>query len=150
MVDQTTLRVLGKVGFFGLIVACLIPPMFPVQLFIIAAFALTFGMALGWAWGCAAMAAALRARDVVLTASQVMTVQKSISTATNPEEAYTKRIFEGDFLEWKSSLVFGVFLAVGTFAMGLLRAKIPILLVTSIFGSIIIDVMVRHEPCHQA
>jgi hypothetical protein len=29
--------------------------MFPVQLFIIAAFALTFGMALGWAWGCAAM-----------------------------------------------------------------------------------------------
>ncbi|GAA5970998.1 hypothetical protein JCM8115_004766 [Rhodotorula mucilaginosa] len=146
LVDQTTLRVLGKVAFFGLIVACLIPPMFPVQLFIIAAFALTFGMALGWAWGCAAMAAALRARDLVLTASQVMTVKGSISSATNPEEAYTKRLFEGAFLDWKSSLVFGVFLFVGSFGMGLLRAKVPILLVTSLFGSIIIDVMTAYGP----
>ena len=142
MLEQKSLLVLGSAGFFGLIVAAMLPPMFPVQLFLIVSAMLVLGMCLGWAWSCAGMAAALRARSQVLLASQVQTVQGSISAATNPDAAYQRQIFEGAFLDWRSTLVFGVFLGTGAFAFGLMRAKRPKLMLLAIFGTIVLDVMV--------
>ncbi|KWU42289.1 hypothetical protein RHOSPDRAFT_36164 [Rhodotorula sp. JG-1b] len=146
MLEQKSLLVLGSAGFFGLIVAAMLPPMFPVQLFLIVSAMLVLGMCLGWAWSCAGMAAALRARSQVLLASQVQTVQGSISAATNPDAAYQRQIFEGAFLDWRSTLVFGVFLGTGAFAFGLMRAKRPKLMLLAIFGTIVLDVMTAYGP----
>lgn len=143
MLEQKSLLVLGNAGFFGLIVSAMLPPMFPVQLFLIVSFMLVLGMCLGWAWACAGMAAALRARSQVLLARQVQTTRTSIASATNPDSAYRRQIFEGAFLDARSTVVFGVFLGTGAFVFGLLRAKRPKLLLLSIFGTIVLDVMVR-------
>ncbi|GAA5877972.1 hypothetical protein JCM3774_004770 [Rhodotorula dairenensis] len=146
MLEQKSLLVLGNAGFFGLIVAAMLPPMFPVQLFLIVTAMLVLGMCLGWAWGSAGMAAALRARSQVLLASQVRTVEGSVSAATNPDSAYRRQIFEGAFLDWRSTVVFGVFLGTGAFFFGLLRAKRPKLMLLAIFGTIVLDVMTAYGP----
>jgi len=49
---------------------------------------LVIGMLLGWAWGSAAMAAALRARSQVLLASSVQRVTAGLAGATNPDAQY--------------------------------------------------------------
>ncbi|BGP57915.1 hypothetical protein JCM8202v2_005569 [Rhodotorula sphaerocarpa] len=146
MLEESSLRVLGNAAFFGLIVSAMLPPMFPVQLFLIVSGMLVLGMCLGWAWSCAAMAAALRARSQVLLAQQVQTARTSIASATNPASAYRRQIFEGAFLDWRSTVVFGFFLGIGAFVFGLLRAKRPKLLLLSIFGSIVLDVMTAYGP----
>lgn len=95
------------------------------------------------------MAASLLARDKVYLASQLQIAQQSFvllpflssplfssssltssnnqydraATAVNPTAAFQVSIFRGDFLDWRSTLVFGFFFAVGTFVMGLLRAN---------------------------
>lgn len=75
MLEPVSLRTLGQASFFAGIVTVMLPPMFPVQVFLVAALTLVIGQLLGWAWGCAAMAAALRARDQVLLTSQVQRAQ---------------------------------------------------------------------------
>lgn len=55
---------------------------------------LVIGMLLGWAWGSAAMAAALRARSQVLLASSVQRVTAGVAGATNPDVQYRMEICE--------------------------------------------------------
>jgi hypothetical protein len=45
----------------------------PMSLLLFAMLIMGMGMCVGWAWGCAAMAAALQARNQVLLASQEQT-----------------------------------------------------------------------------
>jgi hypothetical protein len=78
------LNVLGAAAFFGLIASpsslfirlCrlslttsqmsqMLPPSMPLSIYIFALLTLVIGMCTGWAWGCAAMASALRARSQV-------------------------------------------------------------------------------------
>ncbi|GAA5854342.1 hypothetical protein JCM9279_004726 [Rhodotorula babjevae] len=146
MLERTSLQVLGNASFFAGIVTVMLPPMFPVQIFLLAATTLVMGQLLGWAWGCAAMAASLRARDQVLLLSQVQRAQAGIAGATNPDVEYRREIFEGAFLEWRSTLTMGCFFAVGLFALGLIRAKAPKLMILSIFGSIVLDIMCSYGP----
>lgn len=54
-----------------------VPPAFPVQLFIFATGLLLLGGLIGWAWGCAAMSAALAARNQTLLLSQTERVQRT-------------------------------------------------------------------------
>lgn len=51
---------------------------------------------------------------------------------------------------YRSSAVHGVFLFIGSFALGLVRAFIPKLALLSIFGTIVLDVMCSYGPrkCH--
>lgn len=56
------------------------------------------GMALGWAWGAAAVAAAFQARDKKLLASNVQRAQAGLASATRPDLAYQEQIFRGAFL----------------------------------------------------
>jgi hypothetical protein len=72
---NAALNVLGSAAFFGLITAVMIPPSLALSMFMIAALMIVLGVCAGWAWGCAAMAAGLRARSVVLLASEVQTAQ---------------------------------------------------------------------------
>ncbi|BGP43100.1 hypothetical protein JCM10449v2_007124 [Rhodotorula kratochvilovae] len=146
MLEPTSLRVLGQASFFAGIVTVMLPPMFPVQMFLMAAATLVVGQCLGWAWGCAAMAAALRARDQVLLVSQVQRARAGIAGATNPDVAYRREIFEGAFLDWRPTLTYGFFFAVGLFALGLMRVKAPKLMLLSIFGSIVLDIMCSYGP----
>ncbi|GJN93345.1 hypothetical protein Rhopal_006398-T1 [Rhodotorula paludigena] len=146
MLEPASLQVLGQASFFSMIVAVMLPPTFAVQLFIFIAATLVVGQCLGWAWGCAAMAASLRARDVVLAASQVQRAQAGVAGATNPDVEYRREIFEGVFLQWQSTLVHGCFLAVGLFALGLIRVKAPKLMLLSIFASIVLDIMCSYGP----
>lgn len=70
-------------------------------------------------------------------------LSRSVASATNPDVAYRSTIFHGNFLDARSTVVFGVFLGVGTFFFGLIRAAAPKLMLLAIFGTIVVDVMVR-------
>lgn len=146
LLPNKSLTTLGQAGFFVCMVTIMLPSNMPVALWFIANFTLVLGASLGWAWGCAAMAAALRARDGELLQRQVATVQSSVASATNPEAAYRLSIFQAEFLDPRSSAVFGVFLAVGGYLSGLISAWAPKLKLTSIFMVIVLDVMCVYGP----
>jgi hypothetical protein len=169
VLNKSSLTVLGQASFFGMIVSVMLPPTFPAQVFLLVASMLVLGMCFGWAWGCAAMAAALKARDRVLLASSLQRVQAgyalcpafpslflclrlitrckcSLAGATNPDAQYRTSIFAGEFLDARSTIVFSIFLFVGLFFFGYLRAKSPKAILVALFASIVLDVMVRSLP----
>jgi hypothetical protein len=49
-----------------------IPPYFAMGMFVLAIISTVLGLCLGWAWGCAAMAAALKTRDLRLILEQIV------------------------------------------------------------------------------
>jgi hypothetical protein len=51
------------------------PPSLPFSIYFVASLTLILGMCLGWAWGCAAMAAGLAARNQVLSAAEIQTAE---------------------------------------------------------------------------
>ncbi|GEM12833.1 fusaric acid resistance-like protein [Rhodotorula toruloides] len=146
MLEPASEQVFGQASFFGMIVAIMLPPTFPVQVFLFVSAMLVLGMCLGWAWGCAAMAAGLKARSQLILAAAVQRAQTSVASATNPDVAYRATIFHGNFLDARSTVVFGVFLGVGTFFFGLIRAAAPKLMLLAIFGTIVVDVMCSYGP----
>lgn len=64
----------------------------------------------------------------------------STAGQANPEALYTLQIFAGAFLDWRSSLVFGAFLAAGNFLFALIRSYQPKLIMMSIFATIACDI----------
>ncbi|KAM0786792.1 hypothetical protein ACM66B_002226 [Microbotryomycetes sp. NB124-2] len=146
LVEPASLRALGTAAFFGLIVSVMLPPIMPVPIFVLVAAMLVFGMCLGWAWSCGAMAAAIRARDQVFLASQLQIAQAGAAGAVNPAAEFQRSIFEGRFLDWRSTAVFAAFMAVGLFVLALLRAHKQTLSLVAIFGSIVLDVMCSYGP----
>ncbi|KAG8707935.1 hypothetical protein FRC11_006964, partial [Ceratobasidium sp. 423] len=101
---------------------------------------LMIGCLLGWAWGSAAMAAALRARDRVLLSRAMLPAQQAAMNEADPSAYIRGAVFRGEFLDVRSTVVFGVFLGVGAFALALMRVRAPKLALTSIFGTIFLDV----------
>ncbi|SCV69224.1 BQ2448_2244 [Microbotryum intermedium] len=146
VLEPKSLTRLGNAAFFGSIVAIMIPASLPVMMIVLVGFLLVFGMFLGWAWSCAAMAAAARARSQVLLASEVESFRVANANAQNIDALYRVAIFKGNFLDWRSTLVIGVFFVLGAFALGLMRANAPKLMVASIFGTIVMDVMLSYGP----
>jgi hypothetical protein len=55
----------------------MLPPSMALSVYIFAFMTLVIGMCFGWAWGCAAMASALRARSQVLLQQEVQREQAS-------------------------------------------------------------------------
>lgn len=53
------------------------------------------------------------------------------------------QVFHGIFLDPASSTIYGVFLFIGTYALGAIRAQLPRLILLTIFGSIVLDAV-----CH--
>ena len=136
-----SLNTLGQAAFFTTMVTFMVPSNMPVFIWLIANFTIVLGACVGWAWGAAGMAAALRARSTVLLASQVQTVQTSVASSSNPDAAYQQRIFEGAFLDTRSSAVHGAFLVTGTYFLAVVMAKAPKLKLMGVFGIIVLDVM---------
>ncbi|KAJ9117013.1 hypothetical protein QFC22_004671 [Naganishia vaughanmartiniae] len=126
LVCQPSLESAGQAGFFGLIVACIAPPYVPLSVFLFLMLTIIMGMCIGWAWGVAAMAAALQARSKTLLASQYTRAQSSLSpSGANPDAQFQVFIFKGEFLDPRSTVVFGIFFFVGTYFMGSIRAIAP-------------------------
>ncbi|EJU01649.1 hypothetical protein DACRYDRAFT_116734 [Dacryopinax primogenitus] len=146
LVDEVSLRAMGQAGFFGLILSVMLPPNMAVGLFIMASFTLLLGMLLGWAWGCAAMAASLASRSQTLLASQYTTAQSLLVPNVAPDAQYQAFVFLGLFLDPGASAVFGVFFFFGTFALALMRAYVPRFTLVAIFGTIVLDVMCSYGP----
>ncbi|WWD17770.1 hypothetical protein CI109_102211 [Kwoniella shandongensis] len=146
MLCQTSLNVMGQAAFFGALVSQMLPPYMALSVYIFALLTLIVGMCFGWAWGVAAMAAALRARSQQLLAQQVQSARAGYNQNANIEAQYQESIFRGEFLDPRTSAVYGVFLFFGTYFLGLVRATRPRLILASIFGTIIMDLMCSYGP----
>ncbi|KAG9080501.1 hypothetical protein FRC06_006502 [Ceratobasidium sp. 370] len=118
----------------------------PFQLYFFAMFTLMIGCLLGWAWGSAGMAASLSARDQLLLKSTLRETQQAAANQANPDAYFQRAVFRGDFLDTRSTVVFGVFLGIGAFVLALLRVKSPKLVLASIFGTIFLDVICSYGP----
>ncbi|ORX36047.1 hypothetical protein BD324DRAFT_651951 [Kockovaella imperatae] len=148
MLCNKTLQLQGQAAFFSLILAMIIPPSFALSLYIFAFMTLAMGMLFGWAWGCASMASAIRARDKVLLASQYEKVESGFSADQNIDAQFQESVFRGAFLDPRSSTVMAVFFFVGTYFLAWIRATKPRLQVMlfCLFGTILLDVMSLYGP----
>ncbi|KAG5640425.1 hypothetical protein DXG03_008703, partial [Asterophora parasitica] len=146
LVADKTLVNMGQAAFFAAIVCVMLPPAMALSLFLLATTTLLLGMVTGWAWGNAAMAAALAVRDQARLAAQRQEAQASLVQGIPPALQFRKFAFEGRFLDPRSSAVYGAFFFVGTFALGTLQAFIPKLALFSIFGTIVLDIICTYGP----
>lgn len=135
---------MGNAGFFAGIASLMMPANMPIQTFLMAMTILVFGCCLGWAWGCAAMAAAWRARDKALYQRTLQ--QLAGQYGSNLQSAIQLRIFHGDFLDTRSTVVFGVFLGFASFILGYVRTLNPKLALPTIFATIFVDVICSYGP----
>ncbi|KAF8608867.1 hypothetical protein BDV93DRAFT_465925 [Ceratobasidium sp. AG-I] len=146
ILPNKTLAVMGNAAFFASIAGFIAPPAMPLQIYFFAMLTLMIGCLLGWAWGSAGMAAAVSARNQVLLKSALRATQQEAANQANPDAYFRQEIFKGAFLDTRSTVVFGIFLATGAFALALLRVKAPKLTLASIFGTIFLDVICSYGP----
>ncbi|TFY63497.1 hypothetical protein EVJ58_g3215 [Rhodofomes roseus] len=146
LLPHASLSTLGNTAFFTLLASLMAPPNMPLQLFIFVLMTIIIGLCLGWALGAAGMAAALAARNQLLLKSELERVQQSVAGLANPDALFEASIFEGAFLDTRSSVLFGVFLAIAVFFLSLLRAYAPRLTIMSIFGTIAVDIYCSYGP----
>ncbi|UZJ53579.1 hypothetical protein CBS101457_002899 [Exobasidium rhododendri] len=144
ILPTASLNVLGQAAFFAMLLTFMIPANMPLSIFLMLNFTLVVGSLLGWAWSCAAMAASLRARNQVILQQELETTYSYI--ATNPEAQFQVIIFQGRFLDVRSTAVFGIFLVFGAYASGIVQAKLPKLKIAGIFFLIIVDIMCAYGP----
>ncbi|OCF73911.1 hypothetical protein I204_05757 [Kwoniella mangroviensis CBS 8886] len=146
MLAQNSLNKIGQAAFFAALMSQMLPPYMALSIYLFALLTLLIGLCFGWAWGVAAMASALRARDQVLYRQQVQSEQSGYDTTANIDAQYQASIFRGAFLDPGSSAVYGVFLFIGCYFLGFVRATRPRLTLGCIFGTIIIDLMCSFGP----
>ncbi|KAF7437434.1 hypothetical protein PC9H_004273 [Pleurotus ostreatus] len=146
LVDDATLQSMGQAGFFAAILAIMLPPSMPLTLFILANMTLVIGMLLGWACGAAAMAAALKARSQTLLIAQLQSAQALLDPNMPAALQFERLMFNGHFLDTRSSVVYGAFIFVGSFFLAAIRGLSPSLSLLSIFALIVLDVMCSYGP----
>ncbi|KAJ7247491.1 hypothetical protein C8J57DRAFT_1359112 [Mycena rebaudengoi] len=148
--DTATLQNMGQAGFFGGIIAMLLPPSLALALFVITSGTLLLGMVFGWAWGVSAMVSALHVRDKTLLASRLVAAQKAAIAAASSGVSALAEIqslaFHGFFLDSRSSAVYGAFFFIGTFVMAIIRVRAPRFIFFSIYGTIVLDVICTTGP----
>ncbi|KAF7367705.1 hypothetical protein MSAN_00834300 [Mycena sanguinolenta] len=146
LVDKVTLNTMGQAGFFAAIVSVLLPPSLALSVFLMASVTLLFGMLIGWAWGAATMAAGLHVQDKALLAARLVAAEKGFVAGISPTVQLQTLVFKGAFLDVRTSAVYGAMFFIGTFAMGVLRARLPKLALMGIFGTIVMDVFSTYGP----
>ncbi|KAJ6556814.1 hypothetical protein DFH09DRAFT_987191 [Mycena vulgaris] len=150
LLPNASLHTLGTTAFFALLTSLFLPPYFPVQLTIFLLSTLMLGLLSGWGIGLGAMRAANAVRDQAHIQAVIGEIQASIKAnpvfQANPALAQTTAIFHGLFLDVRATTVYGVFLAIGAFIFGLIRAYAPKLLFMSIFGTIALDIFCSIGP----
>lgn len=148
MIPQSSLLVLGQAAFFASMLTFMVPTNMPLSIFVLANLMIVVGSCLGWAWGCAAMAAALRARDQVLVQQQIQKInsQPGVSSDSNPEQSIIISVFEGGFLDTRSTVVTGVFFILACYLSAFFQASRPKLKIAMVFFVIVLDIMCTYGP----
>ncbi|KAJ7719305.1 hypothetical protein B0H16DRAFT_1897243 [Mycena metata] len=150
LLPNASLRTIGVTSFFALLTSLLLPPYLPVQLTIFLLSTLVAGLLSGWGIGIGAMRAAnaVRNQELIQIAGEQITASINASTVfqANPALAQSTAVFDGFFLDIRSTAMYGAFLAVGFFIFGLMRAYAPKLIFMSIFGTIALDVFCAVGP----
>ncbi|CDO75856.1 hypothetical protein BN946_scf184833.g7 [Trametes cinnabarina] len=146
MLPNKSLQTLGNTAFFAFLLSVMVPPNMPVQIFMFIITTIVFGLTLGWALSCAGMAAALAARDQTLLKETLQKTAASAAGLANPDALFQNAIFDGVFLDTRSTVVFGVFLGFGCFFFALIRAYAPKLTIMSVFGTIAMDIFCSFGP----
>ncbi|KAG8885135.1 hypothetical protein FRB98_002000 [Tulasnella sp. 332] len=124
LLPTKSLSILGQAAFFGGIASLMMPANMPIQSFLLAMTLLVLFACLGWAWGCAAIRAAYAVRNQALYTRTVQQLEQKYGAGISTSDIALS-VLHGVFLDTRSTVVFGVFLAVGSFPLGLLRAKKP-------------------------
>ncbi|GBE84358.1 hypothetical protein BKA93DRAFT_807068 [Sparassis latifolia] len=146
LLPDKSLRTLGNTAFFALLGSVFIPANMPIQIFVFSLSTLVIGVLLGWGFGAAAMRAALASRNQLLLKQTLQTEEQSVAGLANPDAMFQASIFEGIFLDTRSSIVFGCFLGFSSFLFALLRVYVPKLILMSIFASIAMDIYCSFGP----
>lgn len=146
ILPHDSLKVCGQAAFFGMLISFMVPAYMPVWLYVFATTIILLGGLLGWAWGCAAIAAAHRARDFGRLATREQGVMMSASGGANIEAVLEAAVFHGKFLDARSSAVFGAFLLFGVYVMGHVQTKYPKLKMGTIFFIIVTDISCSYGP----
>lgn len=142
-----TLKVLGQASFLALVVSAAQPPSGPiVKVLYDSIYNLTF-VCLSWAWYVVASRAAVAARTHVYTADSlaIPNVDNYLCSST-PSECFTAAIFNGDFIEGRSSVVYAVFLYIGAVFYLYIKVKYPVRNITVILAFISLIVPVAYGP----
>ncbi|GJE92380.1 fusaric acid resistance protein-like domain containing protein [Phanerochaete sordida] len=140
LLPNASLRELGNAAFFTILASFMVPANLPVQLFLFVLTTMVVGLCMGWAFGAAAMRAALAARNQEVLKASLQREAQSAAGLANPEALFQADIFAGKFLDTASSFVFAVFLGFGCFVFALIRSYAPKLMLLSIFGTIATDI----------
>ncbi|KAJ5134735.1 hypothetical protein N7526_006100 [Penicillium atrosanguineum] len=127
------------------------PPTGIVFIFILAAFTLIFGMALGWAWGLIAMKAAMAARPAAETQARVQALgQTAYSQANSTGQSVSfveqELVYSGFMLDARVSAVYFCLICLMVYLLARLRAKNPKFALLQIFGTIIMDIFLTIGP----
>jgi len=122
--------------------------MFPVQIYLVIVVQSLLGLLFGWGIGCAGMRAATAVRSTLYVESTLQNVANSLGGSVNPDQLYKVEVFQGRFLDAKSSVMFGVFLAFGNMIFALVRLYSPSLFFFSIFGTIATDIYCSVGPLY--
>ncbi|KAA1472661.1 hypothetical protein DENSPDRAFT_872334 [Dentipellis sp. KUC8613] len=146
LLPHASLQVMGNAAFFSLLCAFFLPPSIPLQLYMIMSSTLLLGLLLGWGIGSAGMRGALAARNQAVLKETLQKAQESLAGLSNPDQVFKIEIFQGMFLDARSSVVYGVFMGFGSFIFALIRAYSPPLMFLSIFGTISLDIVCTVGP----
>ncbi|EKM50877.1 uncharacterized protein PHACADRAFT_151282 [Phanerochaete carnosa HHB-10118-sp] len=144
LLPNASLKELGNVAIFAFLASFMAPANLPVQFFLFVLTAMILGLCLGWALGAAAMRAALASRNQLLLQQSLQTEAQSAAGLANPDALFQADVFAGKFLDTASSIIFGAFLGLGCFLFALMRSYAPKLLLTSVFGTIALDIFCNY------
>ncbi|CUA73001.1 putative protein C57A7,05 [Schizosaccharomyces pombe 972h-] [Rhizoctonia solani] len=92
------------------------------------------------------MVVAFAARDKVSLESAVLQAQASVANEPDPVTSFQKMVSRGDFLDTRSTAIFGTFLGIGTFAFTVFRVRVPNAVFAGIFGNVFLDVICSFGP----
>ncbi|BEI95918.1 hypothetical protein CcaverHIS631_0108670 [Cutaneotrichosporon cavernicola] len=130
MVIRPTREALGSsAAFFGLIACTILPPILPLSILFFALITLGLGMLLA----------------LVQTTMQAVQAQAQ-AAGVDPRLAMQAAIFRGDFLDPRSSAIHGVFIFIGAYFLGWIKATKPTLTLLSIFATILLDMNCTFGP----
>ncbi|KZO95427.1 hypothetical protein CALVIDRAFT_599211 [Calocera viscosa TUFC12733] len=142
-------RKLGQASFFIMVVSIINPPSDPLAVFIEKTLGIFLFVGIGWAWGAIAYAIAISVRSGVEPLDAIARESDRFPglQSSDPASFLQQSVFDGVYLETKSSAVMATFLGVGVAIMTYLRGKLAPSFgqpTASILACIVMDVIMTY------
>lgn len=143
----SSLKVLGQASFLVLVVSLANPPNGPVVKVVYDSFYNVLFVCISWAWYVIGARAAVASRAHVYTqASLAIPNLENFLCSSSPSECFSTAIFDGEFIEAGSSIVYSVFLYFGAAAYLYLKVTCPARLLSVIFGLVSLIIPLLYGP----